>query len=309
MTEELIVFTHNDLDAAGCMLNIEYKWPNIDKVYFHTNYSNIPQIVSEIEAHIKKNGNKHILIVDVSFSDHKDSLEKLYNLGKCTHIDHHMYPDGFWDEFPDMKVVWDKEKCATLLVNEYLGNTGKNSNLDKLSKIIDIYDIWQVKHPAFDFSQDLNDYFWKAGIENFVESIKENDWKLPDDFAEEVAHIRRESDMAIQSYEERKLIHRASDITLAFVNGWFNQVLIPEMRNGQNFVIGINSHGIVRVRINQDSPYTDEQKNSLRFALIGAEDHGHMNAFTYKVDNPKFENLIKEAEKVVEKIDIMKGVA
>ena len=36
---ELVVMTHHDLDALGCMLNIEYKMPGIPKKYFHTNYS------------------------------------------------------------------------------------------------------------------------------------------------------------------------------------------------------------------------------------------------------------------------------
>lgn len=47
--EELIVFTHSDLDAIGCMLNIEHKLPTVKKKYFHTNYSNIPERVYEIK--------------------------------------------------------------------------------------------------------------------------------------------------------------------------------------------------------------------------------------------------------------------
>ncbi len=28
---DLIVFTHNDVDAAGCRLNIDFKWPDLNK--------------------------------------------------------------------------------------------------------------------------------------------------------------------------------------------------------------------------------------------------------------------------------------
>ena len=147
MSDELIVFGHNDYDMLACMLAIEFKFPGIKKKYFHTNYANIPERVAEIEQHIKENGNKHILIPDVSFSDNKEHLRTLYNLGNCIHIDHHLYPDGFWDEFPDMKVVWDKTKCAGKLCHEYFGNLGKNAALDKFIEIADVYDLWQVKGP------------------------------------------------------------------------------------------------------------------------------------------------------------------
>jgi len=308
MTQELIVFTHCDLDAAACILNIEYKWPDIKKRYYHTNYSNIPQKVDEIAQFVKDTGNHHILITDVSFSDAKDSMRRLYNIGVVTHIDHHMYPDGFWDEFPDMKVHYSKEKCAGLLTNEYLGNTGKNKNLDNLTKIIDVYDIWQTKHPAFDFSQNLNEYFWRTGMEKFCSSIIANNFSLPDDFTEVTNHINRECEMAVQSYEERKLIYRSNDITIMFVNDWFNQIMIADMKKGQNFVIGINSHGIVRVRIRKESPYTDDQKNALRFALTGSSEYGHLDAFTYKAKQTgNTDVLVKEAEIVVNEINKVKG--
>lgn len=309
MTNELIVFTHNDLDALGCALNLEYKWPTIPKKYFHTNYANIDQRVDEIEAYIKENGNTHIVIPDVSFSDNKDSLRRLYNLGKCTHIDHHLYPEGFWDEFPNMKVVWDKSKCATKLCNEYLGNTGKNVGLDKLTYIIDVYDLWQTNNEAFDFSQDLNEYFWKNDIAYLCNEIVANDFKLPQNFNQVVSNIRHTYEEAIENYEKRKLIYRADDITIAFINDWFNQVLVRDMKNGQNIVVGANSYGIIRIRIKAEAPYTDAQKNALRLELTGTENIGHMNAFTYKMkDAISFNHVIKEVEKIVGTIQkLMKG--
>jgi len=307
--EELIVFGHNDLDMLGCMLNIEYKFPTVKKKYFYTNYANINQIVDDIISHMKANGNKHILIVDVSFGDNKEALSRLYEIGKITHIDHHLYPDGFWDDFPEMKVKWDKTKCATLLCNEYFGNTGQNSNLDKLSKLIDVYDIWQDQHPAFDFTQGLNEYFWKHDIYELTQAIVQNNFKLPDDFTEVVDGINQDINMAISSYEERKLIYRSDNITLAFINDWFNQVMIPDMRNGQDFVIGINSYGIIRVRVRQQSVYTDFQLNKLRKALTGTETTGHMHAFTYRMKGTcDFTNLMKHAEFIVEKINEIRSL-
>lgn len=301
MYDELIVFTHNDLDALGCMLNIEYKWPTIKKKYFHTNYANIPQIVDDIEEHIKKFGNKHILIPDVSFATDKDSLMRLYNIPgvKITHIDHHLYPDGFWDDFPKMKVVWDKTKSATLLTNEYLGNKGKNSNLDKLSYIIDIYDLWQYKSPHFGIAQDFNNYFWECGIEWLLNEIIDGDYKLPKNYVNVVNDFNERSKNHIEKLESKKLIMRSGGMTVAFTNEFFNQILIKEMNNDQQVVIGVNDYGIVKIRLHQETTLSVNQINKIRLESTGEAETGHLHAFTYKMSSqPSFENIMREIERV-----------
>lgn len=309
MSNELLIFTHNDLDAMGCMLNIEFKWPTVEKKYFYTNYQNIDQIVDSIIAHAEVHGNTHLLITDVSFADNKSALTRCYDyFDHVTHIDHHLYPEGFWDCYPKMKVVWDKTKCATLLCNEYFGNVGLNSNLDKLSQLIDIYDIWQTNHPAFKNTMDLNEYFWKHDIYDLCQAIVKNDFKLPPNYLETVQHIQNEYNTAIAGYEENKLIQRNGPITICFINDWFNQVLVSEMEKGQDFVIGINAYGIVRVRIRAEADYSVQEKNKLRLLLTGTENIGHMNAFTFKrgKEMTSFDDLIEEAKFTVNHIvDIM----
>jgi oligoribonuclease NrnB/cAMP/cGMP phosphodiesterase (DHH superfamily) len=303
MNDELIIFTHNDLDALGCMLNIEYKMPQIRKKYFHTNYANIVHRVDEIEDYIKQHGNTHILIPDVSFSTSKDQLRRLYNLGKCTIIDHHLYPHGFWDEFPNMKVIHDKTKSAALLCNEYFNNQS-NVNLTKITKLINIYDLWKIKSPFFETSKDFNNYFWKFDIGYLCNEIINNDYKLPKNYMSVVQAINENYKSDIEKYEKRKLIHRAGEITLAFVDYWFNEILISEMKKGKNFVIGANSYGIIRIRISENAPYSEEMKNALRLSLTGTSDIGHMNAFTYKIKEPvNFDNLMKEIENVTSEIE------
>jgi len=311
MTEKLIVFVHNDLDALGCMLNIEYKFPNVPKEFYYTNYSNIDKIVKEIKTFSIKTGSKHLLIADVSFGDNKQALQDLYDMDlKITHIDHHLYPENFWDCFPNMKVVWDKTKSATILCNEYFGNKGKNDNLDKLSTLIDIYDLWQVDHKAFDATQDINEYFWSKikaedhSLETLMHKFIESNWSLPNDYTELVRSIKEQYNQDIQSYENRKLIHRAGEISLCFVQEWFNQILISEMKKGKNFVIGLNQYGIVRVRINKNAPYTTTMKDSLRMVLTGTKTTGHSNAFTYKIKDPvTFDIIMAEAKKITDTIE------
>ena len=309
MSEEIIVQTHNDLDAIGSMLNIEQNFPGVQKKFFFTNYSNIPEQVDQILAYAEVHGNKHIIIPDVSFSDNKESLTRLYAhfsaIGSITHIDHHLYPDGFWDCYPNMTVVWDKSKCATLLCYEYFNN--QHEALHRLSKVIDVYDIWQVDHPAFDVAQDINEYFWaKGGVNdgNLFQEIVDNDYSIPNDFSTKIAEIKADYNNAINEYETKGFIKRSSGITFAFVNEWFNQILLKEMAAGQAFVIGITTYGIVRVRINEKSDISEGSKHKLRDTLTGAIT-GHLNAFTYKTEFKGFDEMVSEAERIANAIDDM----
>lgn len=305
MNNELVVFSHNDLDALGCVLNIEHKFERASKKYFHTNYANIPEIVNEILVHQIKTGSTHMIITDVSFSDNKKYLKILYDAFEhITYIDHHLYPDDFWNEFPNMKIKWDKSKCAALLCYEYFNNN--NHSLHKLSKLIDVYDIWRTEHPAFPVSQDLNEYFWSKNrtsgisIEELSKEIKIVQYNLPRDYLEVVQGIKDTYNPIIEKYYSEKQIQTSGNITLCFINDWFNQVLIPEMQRGQDFVIGFNSYGIIRVRIRAQAEYTKEQKDELRLKLTKTSNTGHNNAFTYKIDNPvSFDKLIAEAKKIV----------
>lgn len=301
---EIVVGSHNDLDALGTMLNIEYRFPTIQKKYFHTNYSDIPKFVDNIINYAKEKGIKHILLTDVSFSDNKESLMRIHDLTaegfKVTLIDHHMYPEGFFADFPNMKIIHDKTKSATLLCNEYFGNAGKNENLDKLTFLIDVYDLWQKDNPAFDMAQDLNEFFWTYDIGLLNKEIVENGFKLPKSYKEVVTGLKQKCANDIADYERRNLINRAGQITLCFVDAWFNQIMLKEMANGKNFVIGINSYGIIRVRIRQEAPYDMTQINKLREILTGNAEYGHGHAFTYRIEGAaSLQKLMAEAQRVV----------
>lgn len=303
MNEELIVLLHNDIDAAGSQLSIEYKMPNVRKKYFYTNYGDLPKKVQEIEDYIKQNGNTHCLMADVSWSTHPEQLHIMCNLfEKITLIDHHLYPDGFFDNYPKLKVHWDKSKCATLLCYEYFNN--QNENLHKLSKLIDVYDIWQDSHPAFDISQDLNRFFWEVGMQKFVNDCISSGYTLPYYYTNVVSDITKRYTEAIEKYENRKLIHRTEKITLAFVDDWFNEILVQEMKKGKDFVINATSFGIMKIRINNKANITSEMKDNLRLILTGTKDIGHQNAFTYKMKNSvSFENVMNEMKYIIQNIN------
>ena len=303
MQDELIVFGHNDLDQIGSMLSIEYKMPNIQKKYFYTNYGDIDKQVQAIEDYVKQHGNKYCLMTDISWSTSPEALHRMCALfEKITLIDHHLYPDGFFENYPKLKVHYDKSKCATLLTYEYFKNN--HNDLRELSELIDVYDLWQVKHPNFHKAQLLNEFFWEIGKEKFINDCISAGFKLPYYYDSVVQQIEKKYTEEIAKYENRKLIHRSSKITIAFVDSWFNQILIKEMAEGKDFVINATSFGIFKIRISEAAQITSEQKDLLRISMCGTKDIGHSNCFSYKIkDTVSFENIMKEIKFITSEIN------
>lgn len=311
--KDIVVFTHNDLDALGCMLHIHQKFPDIHKHFFHTNYQNIGEITDQILDLIKLKSIALVIIADVSFSDNKKHLRKLLSAAKCVLIDHHLYPDDFWNDLDGLSIRWSNEKCAASLCGEFFRTKGQNSNLDKLTKIIDVYDIWRTEHKAFNLAQDLNNYFWATNIRDFYDYLVKNDCKLPQNFANVTKNIRNEQSEALKRFENTGSIRRANvgnvgGVTVAFVNEHFNPIIINEMANGQNFVILINHYGIVRVRVNKKCNVSSENLEKLRETLMGNSNICHAYAFTYKIGGSgrvSLGELATEAERVVQALEAL----
>jgi len=308
---ELVVFTHNDLDCFGCLMNIEQALPNTTKTVFHTNYANIDEQVKLICDLLDSTRPKEMIICDVSFSDNKLSLVELsgcarLNGTKITFIDHHLYPDGFFDEF-DFTLVYSKSVSASALCSLFFGN--KHETLSKLTYLIDVYDIWRDELKEFSTSQSINKYFWyKIRTENLtvtelMNEFKNRKWRLPLDFLRVLKTVDETNNLKIKEFNARGLIKRAGNKCLCFVDECFNEIMIEEMQTGKDIVVGVTSFGIVRIRFKKTSNYTDEFKNELRLKLTGTETIGHMNAFTYKMSYPvNFNTVMQHAQLVMENI-------
>lgn len=302
MNNELIVFLHNDLDAAFSQLNFEFVAPTVRKKYFYTNYGNMKEKISDIENYIAVHQNNKILIMDVSFSNNKDQLDRLYSMfDSLTLIDHHLYPDNFFDYYGSkLKVNYDKSKCAALLTNEYFKNQGKNKDLDTLTKITNVYDLWQVEDPLFDVSQNLNNFFWELGMDKFCSEVIRFNYSLPSYYPEVVKKINDRISEGIQKLEQKKLIHRFGKVTVVFTDEFFNDVLIKEMKNGQDIVINAMAYGIIKFRVSKYAPFTDEMLDTLSKVTSGEDVTGHKLAWTYKMKSQtSFENIMTEIQRVI----------
>jgi hypothetical protein len=256
--------------------------------------------VDEIEHYQMIHKNNSILIMDVSFSNKKQELDRLYNMFKnITLIDHHIYPDNFFTDYSKIVLNYDKSKSAGLLANEFFKNTGKNKNLDLLTRICDVYDIWQVDEKEFDFSQNLNNIFWDIGMEKFCTDVVKSGYSLPSYYSDSIKVINKKIEDGVNKLEQKNLIHRFDKITVIFSDEYFNDIQIKEMKKGQHLLINAMTYGIIKIRVSKYSPYTDEMLKELSLITSGEEAIGHKLAWTYKIKETSFENIMNEIQRIV----------
>ena len=312
MKQELVNLGHNDLDQLGCMLNIEYALPQFDKTYFHTNYKNIYDVVAEVTDYINKHDVGILLITDVSFAQFKHHLMSLVetckaNNTKIVYLDHHIADDNFFDEFEntDLTVVYNTSKSATKIVHDFFGNNGKDPKLDMLTRLIDVFDIWQDREPEFKTALSLNDYLWESILEDgrdlqyLMETIVSRGYMLPENYSQKVNTRVAKAEQALIKFKEKGLIHTDGYTTIAFVDDYFNDILYKEfIEENREVVIIANSYGIVRIRFNTFGTLTKNEKTALKIAIIGDPNIGHLNAFSLKIEHNSFSNIMAEIKRI-----------
>jgi len=303
MLNVCVHLTHNDLDALGCMLHLEAATLNTEKITFHTNYRDLAERVSDVIEYCEKHRPKMLFISDISFSNNKGQLQKLEELLehgiKVILVDHHEYPEGFFD---DIKIIvkHDIGKSATGICEKFFGTA--NHNLLKLSEYINAYDIWLETRPDFNVSVALNDYFWNyidtRSISNLMYDIVQNDYKLPQDFVQYFKDYQIETVRKIESYRKRKLIMSDGFFCVAFVDDTFNEILIDEFSKSTQFVFIANSYGVTRFRFKGNSTLSRAQKEEIKMKLIGTLNNGHLNAFSVKIHNSNFDKIMDRVQEV-----------
>ena len=303
---QIVHLTHNDLDALGCILCLEYATLGIVKKTFYTNYQDIEEQVSNVYDYVLQHKPKLLLISDVSFSQYKQliyKIQELQNVTRVIFIDHHSYPDHFFDDLT-LEYTWG-EKSATKLVQEKF-KLGDLENLSKITNLINTFDIWVEKDTSFPLSLAVNLYFWNrvslgtniVSIEELAKEIITNNCKLPPDFFSFYQQYKIDSTEFMKKARAKKLIVSDGFMTCAFVDEYFNEILYEEFSKGVQFIVIANSYGITRFRFSTFSKLSDETKEKIKYELIGDINIGHLNAFSAKIQNSTFDKLIKRIEEV-----------
>lgn len=306
-----VLFTHNDLDALGCVLNIKSAL-TLDKI-FYTYYGDIEEQVSKIIDYFNTTKADNLIVADVSFAGFPKLLRELFSVvpGKKIFIDHHLYPDGFFDNLKNVFIKYNKDLSATLLCHSLFNRQNDNKKLLNLSKVIDTYDLWRKTSPYFKVAQDINTYFLEyrnhisklgtPSIEELADHLLQNNFKFPDDLPDVLLKTRQTETEIYQQYRDHGILQRSKAgerITLIFGPDAFNHIMLAEMADGQDYVVGF-CRGIVKVRIREEADCTPRFKNLMRFHLTGTRDIGHMNAFSYPLKEKwTLENIVGEAEKI-----------
>lgn len=323
--------THNDLDALGCTLVLRSKLKARGEELCclqRTNYKDLKKKIKALlknfwhvnKLHFKKNEIESIpeinlYVMDVSFSQHKDNLKELCQyFTHVTFIDHHMYPEGFFEdickEFDNLTVNVKQDRCATVLTYEE-GKLDFNDvqkspfTLEHLVSLINDYDMWKTESIGFDSAFWLNEYF-KNELENFefpeivksfeeldlTERLKVKGWTLNYYDSVEQYLMLRTKDTAEKIIANDKLYHVENDVTFLSTFDCFQHFVYTEMLKDQTIVTGTDAENTrVKVRI-KPNVYTSESLNEFRKALTGFENFGHPLAFSYQGDFSKLnENL------------------
>lgn len=298
---KIIVLTHVDLDALGCVMCIKQKF-NIEK-FFYTNYYDLSKVKNEILEYSNQNIIDTLLIADVSFSDNIAILEELSdNFKNVILIDHHL-TDFSKIRIENLKIVHDVNRCGAKLCFDTFKI--KNQGLEKLINYINAYDIWQRKSELFDDAFYLNEMFFSLKkndnsniekIANLLYNKEDKVFKMLPAFKEKCI---KKFDEQVEDLKKRKLIFKSSDIktTVVLTFDCFNYILKNEIESGQDFVIGVH-YGIIKVRINEFSDISEKFKLNLRGYLLGKENFGHLNAFTYATKYKTNDEVINEIQKI-----------
>jgi oligoribonuclease NrnB/cAMP/cGMP phosphodiesterase (DHH superfamily) len=311
MNKELVILTHNDLDALGCMINLHSFAPNIQKKFFYTNYNNLQTVKENVIDYMSKISQTKLLIMDVSFSDNADILLELSSKYEVTLLDHHQYPGGFFDQI-NAKVVHDVSKSATRIAYEYFSNERlQNKRLIALTTLIDVYDIWQVNNVHFDAAQNLNRYFWTWDLETLYYELINNDLRLPSNYEQTVQRINDNAQKYLANAESKKLIHRTEIMTFAMIEDFHNELVLQEFKDANKLLCcTITSYGIIRVRLNELFDMDVETRKKIKYEIQRGREAGHVNAFTYKIDVVNINTILSEIKLIhgiIESVKSSKG--
>lgn len=160
MSSNIHIFTHSDLDGAGCLLALAWSFP--DNVITYTIISNASSFEEEFH---KKNNQRPISSYDTVFITDLSIQEKdipLIDKRNVIYIDHHKTS-------LDLKFNYAKSfikifsSCTLFIYKLFKSKLDISSAQKELLILIDDYDSYQLK---FNKTKDLNMLFWSHYVNN-----------------------------------------------------------------------------------------------------------------------------------------------
>lgn len=295
----MIIFTHNDLDALGCLLCFKRVGLPLDKV-FTTNYADLAAKVDEI----LKIDDSELIVADISFGNSPELLLKLKaKFKRVVLIDHHMISAEVVKSFQDAGIrTYLGEKCAAALCYDVFKI--QDPNLKKTINNIDVYDTWQRRDPNFKLMLIINEWFFSK-TDPLVELVDLfRDYKFPREIKDFRVNFIRKFHEDFQLMKN-VIIRKNSKAKITFIFTWqyFNIILTSEFESNQDVVVGVQN-GTMKVRIRDNSKIPPEMRNKLRELLTNSKNFGHFNAFTFPLQDKSnagiqkvFNNIIDFFEK------------
>ncbi|MDR0423178.1 MAG: hypothetical protein LBH46_01160 [Rickettsiales bacterium] len=183
MVSKNILFTHIDLDGAGCALLFK-TFMQFEEV-FYINHGLDNKVDKDIIKILSKR--QDLKQVNVFISDISPSLDETYkwlikNCNTLKILDHHKTQEEFALKYAK-NFIYSPAMCGTMLVKGYLQEAELYNELsnkfikdwDYLTELINDNDLWLNEHV---FSKDLDKLFSFLGLTRFVEIFTDRPFML-----------------------------------------------------------------------------------------------------------------------------------
>lgn len=219
---KVLSVSHNDLDGVGCQILLGGVFKNIE--YMNCSYYSIDKDLLAI------NGDDYdvVFVTDIS----PKVSEVLDGFNNLILIDHHQTAENV----PEKRRFVNKKYSATYLTKHFLEKMygeGKLSRYTKLVKLINDYDLWELKYKG---STAMNDLFSMYNAEKFRERFRHGDITLRPNEKSYLKSVKEKFDrmydeLEVMEFEEANVCFFVSDI---FVNEFSHRLMKEE---GYDFVM------------------------------------------------------------------------
>jgi len=210
LNAKILNITHVDLDGCGSSIVLGNVFKNM--TYIFSSFYNIDE---KLEI-INYDDYDYVLLTDI----HPTEERYLKISDKIIMIDHH--PSDFHDPKNMRYVISDKNVCATVLVKFFVEKMYniKLSHLDKLTKFINDYDMWNLKYPE---SKKLNDLmFYKYKPSEFRDKFMGGRVEFTN---EEVVFLKDLDDKFEKTYEDMIVIDfNTINACVVFESDFMNEI-------------------------------------------------------------------------------------